>query len=414
MIWFKLIGVQSPVRRRSCQSFMLLWIVLTSLGGCALYGPGVTQTSQLAYNDAVQASTQQELLLNLVRLRYTDAPVFLAISSISAQMTFDATASIGGEFGEVEDADTSLVTPGASVGYSEQPTMTFTPELGAEFTRQLVAPVELDSLYLLSQYGWDLGRVLRITTRELNGIRNAVGREDYGNAVASDLRVFSRMAELFGRLHASSELKIAAVERQVNISGPLSAETVSPGDLLAAAEAGFLYVYRDHPPAYALTKSQQHYVLDVSEAARQSEALGELAGLLDLDMSAPVYELDRAGSLPEKADSTRIRIETRSVLGAMAYLAQAVQVPDLHVTRGMVTHDREVEAVFSDLLQVRVANKAPAGTALAVKHRGYWFYIDESDLSSKRTMGLLTSLVRLEVRTGGTQNVPVLTLPVAR
>jgi hypothetical protein len=84
------------------------------------------------------------------------------------------------------------------------------------------------------------------------------------------------------------------------------------------------------------------------------------------------------------------------------------------VERGLVARKSDIEAVFSDLLRIKVAEEAPAETRLAVHHRGYWFYIDPGDLSSKRTMGLLTSLLRLEISTGGAQTVPILTLPVAR
>lgn len=399
---------------RSGQTLWVLCAAVAHLGGCALWGPGVTQTSHLAYNEAVQTSAQQEILLNLVRLRYTDAPEFLAISSISAQMSFDAGASIGGDFGRVESAGSAFVSPGASVGYSERPTVSFAPERGAEFTRQLVAPIELDSLYLLSQYGWDMDRVLRVTTNDLNGMRNVVSREGRKAAVASSLRSFARMAALIGRLHDRSGLKIAAVERQTAISAPLPVDSVSADDLVAAAKAGFRYVYRDDPPAYVLSESRKHYVLDVSNAAPQSAELGELAHLLGLEAGLSVYEVDRAGALPQAKDTRTVRIETRSVLGVLAYLSQAVQVPAAHVERGLVTRDPVMEEVFSDLLKIRVADEAPDGTTFAVPYRGYWFYIDERDVSSKRTMGLLTSILRLEISTGGAQNVPILTLPVSR
>ena len=68
-------------------------------------------------------------------------------------MSFQAGASIGGDFGNVENSNSAFVSPDIFVGYSETPTITFTPLRNQEFTRQLVAPVELDSLYLLTQYG---------------------------------------------------------------------------------------------------------------------------------------------------------------------------------------------------------------------------------------------------------------------
>ncbi len=51
-------------------------------------------------------------------------------------------------------------------------------------------------------------------------------------------------------------LKVAAVEREADISGPLSVQSVSANDLVAAAEAGLRYSYRGDPPTYVLTESQ--------------------------------------------------------------------------------------------------------------------------------------------------------------
>ena len=41
--------------------------------------------SRLQYNEVVKTTTEQQLLLNIVRLRYTDTPSSLAVSNIAAQ-----------------------------------------------------------------------------------------------------------------------------------------------------------------------------------------------------------------------------------------------------------------------------------------------------------------------------------------
>ena len=399
--------------RRVSLSMVFLFAV-GSIGGCAPRGPRITRTSHLAYNEAVQVTGQQELLLNLVRLRYTDAPEFLAISSIAAQMSFDVVGTISGDFGrDPMGGNTALVTPGASVGYSERPTISFTPERGAEFNRQLVAPIDLNSFYLLTEYGWNLARVLRLVVNEMNGVSNTIGRESNRPEQTQSLRSFAGMANRLGALHQRGVLDIAAIERHVAISAPLTTEQVSANDLLAAAEAGLRYEYREDPPSYVLTESEQAYVLDVRPSAWADKDLRALSKDLALEPKLPAYDIDRSGQ-PDHAPEQSLRIDTRSVLGAMAYLSQAVEVPAEHVERRLVTPNPEVEAVLSDLLKVRVAERTPSGTTLSVRYRGYSFYIEESDLSSKRTMGLLESLMRLQISTGGAQNVPVLTLPVSQ
>ena len=57
------------------------------------------------------------------------------------------------------------------------------------------------------------------------------------------------------------------------------------------------------------------------------------------------------------------------------------------------------------------STKKPACAAVAVKYRGYWFYIDDRDHSSKATFALLMQLFELRAG-GGPGKGPVLTLPV--
>ena len=198
---------------RQWKPLPLTWMLPLFAMGCTLQGPRITRTSHLAYNGAVQASVQQELLLNLVRLRYTEPPEFLAISSISSQMSFDAAASVGARLGEVGSANNSLFEPEVSVGYSERPTISFAPERGKEFTRQLVAPIELDSLYLLTEYGWGVDLVLRLVASEVNGMSNTISRQTHSSNQAQTLETFAGLADLWRSLDERGVVRLEAVER---------------------------------------------------------------------------------------------------------------------------------------------------------------------------------------------------------
>ena len=379
------------------------------LAGCAIHGPDTMQASRVGYNEAVQVSEQRELLLNLVRLRYTEAPEFLAISSISTQMSFSAGASIGGEFGEADGEDLAFVSPGASVGYSESPTITFIPRRDQEFTRQLVAPVELDSIYLLSHYGWGIDRVLLLVVDELNGIHNTVSREA-GSDDASDLRVFQDIAGHIRRLEAERLISIDVQRRREIVSAPIPVKLVSAEDVLNAVKDNYRLDYQKNPPSYVLTKERTHYILAVNRNAWNHSDFEALGRSLNLPPHQEVYEIDAA--ISPDADANGLRIVTRSVLGAMAYLSNVVSVPDAH--KGLVSPAVDINPVLNKLMKVRVSSTPVDDAYIAVEHRGYWFYVDDKDIESKRTLGLLTSLVRLSISAGGAQNVPILTLPVSR
>ena len=57
--------------------------------------------------------------------------------------------------------------------------------------------------------------------------------------------------------------------------------------------------------------------------------------------------------------------------------------------------------------------QAPPTAYVAIKNRGYWYYIDDRDQASKSTLALVLQLSRLDF---GTQKAtgPILTLPVGR
>ena len=65
-----------------------LWVLTVSLlvAGCTSFGPWALQRSRLQYNEVVKTTTEEQLLLNIVRLRYTDTPSSLAVSAIAAQL----------------------------------------------------------------------------------------------------------------------------------------------------------------------------------------------------------------------------------------------------------------------------------------------------------------------------------------
>jgi hypothetical protein len=58
-------------------------------------------------------------------------------------------------------------------------------------------------------------------------------------------------------------------------------------------------------------------------------------------------------------------------------------------------------------------HKPPANAYIAVKYRGYWYYVDDSDQASKATLSLVLQLSQLDF---GRQQpgALLLTLPVGR
>lgn len=379
-----------------------------ALAACALHGPALTPVSHIAYNEAVQQGEQRELLLNLVRLRYLDRPEFLSISSISSQMQFEAQASLAGSFGTDQAASTRLYVPGAVAGYTESPTVIFTPQASQEFMRAMVSPIALDSFYLLVDYGWSLDRLLRLIVEDVNGVHNVTTRESMTAEDAESWEDFAQFVDAMQSLYARRAIEMGVAERWSAVSDRIPSDRVSADDLLNAASKGYRFEYDAASGTYALEQRAQHYVLRVAPDAVTTPEFLVLRTKLGLREGQSEYEVVSAES-PQAQRGSVLVVRTRSVLGTMAFLSRGVAVPESDPL-AVVLGPSELGGMF----RIVSSDKEPDDALAAVPYRGRWFLVDGSDLESRRTLGALLSLLRLEVGAGGAQNVPVLTLPVAK
>ncbi|MBI5582055.1 MAG: hypothetical protein HY895_23095 [Deltaproteobacteria bacterium] len=400
-----------------------IWLAMIPLlmSGCGL-GPSLMRANHLTYNDAVQLTERQELLLNIVRLRYNEGPEFLKTSSISTQFSIDLSAAAGAQVGDDQEQRTNLVNIGGTAGYSERPTITFTPQNEKEFTQQLISPIELEVIFLLINYGWDFDRVLRLTSEGINGLRNDTIREAPFENHVLHLREYSQTVKNLGRLQQLGLVEVSFESEEIGVSGPISAEKVGLNDILKANKDNFKLEYQEGTKSYYLKKVNRNLVLRFSRNASQHAELQQIVKRLNLAPDVQSYRIVNAPGSQIKASEfspelNDFILSTRSVLGTMAYLAQGVTVPEQHLETGVVSmnpKDGSANGTISDLFQVKVRKEKPTNASLAVPYKGYWFYIDETDISSKRTIGVLNSLMRLKVRAAGGQNIPILTLPVGR
>ena len=121
----------------------------TGLGAKALRG------ERPDWNQQIVRSGDAEMLLNVVRLRYNDSPLFLELGAVVAQYSYDASLSVSGQL----EAGASNATLGTALAYSEHPTVAYTPLSGEDFAERMLAPIPLDSLMLFEQAGWSAERL---------------------------------------------------------------------------------------------------------------------------------------------------------------------------------------------------------------------------------------------------------------
>lgn len=132
--------------------------ILALTTACTTVGPTSIRTTRFDYNQAIIQTRYEQMLANLVRLRYRDAPYFLDVSSVSTQYVLRGSANAGVATGTSIVGDATL---GAGVDYEERPTVTYRPLTGEQFARNLLSPIDMSSILLLSASGWRADRLLR-------------------------------------------------------------------------------------------------------------------------------------------------------------------------------------------------------------------------------------------------------------
>lgn len=146
-----------------------------AIAGCTNFGAQQVPADQFDYNKAIARSMQEQMLLNVVRLHYFEAPVFLAVSSVVTQYAWQGTVGVAGQQGF--SIGTGLQAPSfvggtASALYGERPTITFLPIEGDDFSRRLMTPIPLDFVFALSEAGYPTDLLYRAGIGRINDVQN--------------------------------------------------------------------------------------------------------------------------------------------------------------------------------------------------------------------------------------------------
>jgi hypothetical protein len=102
--------------------------LLAGLNGCASIGPGTVARDRFDYTTAISDSWKAQMLLNVVKLRYADAPVFLDVASVINQTGYTGTLGVSGSWFQNPFSSFAGVT--ATGLYGEKPTVTYLPISG--------------------------------------------------------------------------------------------------------------------------------------------------------------------------------------------------------------------------------------------------------------------------------------------
>lgn len=244
---------------------------------------------------AIQQTNDQELLLNLVRLRYRDTLYFTYVERIATSLQFNRSVGVSATASNTANAFAVAAPSGApisdialrslSVGpfgmsVSENPTIFYAPIEGEKFVRQMMTPINPELLFLLVKGGWPIDRVFAVAVQEVNGLRNFSGSALRPGLLSGSLADFREALRLLHDL---------AMDNLVDLA--------RSGDKGGGVEIRF-----------------------IGEASRTPEAL-RLKSLLGLARDPDRYRIAAGG---EAYDPGTISVLPRPMLAAMNFLAEGV------------------------------------------------------------------------------------------
>ncbi len=351
---------------------------LFALSGCASIGPGAVSRDRFDYTAAVADSWKSQMLLNLVKIRYSDAAVFLDVGQIVAGYSFQRNLSASATVPVFNGSPPSNVptgTFGLSGGglYNDSPTVTYAPLAGERFARSLMMPIPPSSIMNVVQAGFPVEMVFRLAVQSVNGVDNRRVREM--NVQPAEPEFYALLQNL----------------RRIQDSGDIGMR-MRPGERDVLLEM----VLRSKPPAAV-------------ENARTN-----VAKILGLDPSIRVFRLVY-GTVP--SDNKEIAILTRSIFEIFKDLSSNITVPETDVTELRVSPTPEPdlgpEGPIPALIEITSSAARPGNAFVAVPYRGHWFSIDDQDMRSKNLFSFIMYLFTF-VEPGGKEAAPVLTIPTTR
>ena len=125
-------------------------ICALALTGCQSIGPHTVATDRFDYSSAIADSWKQQTLLNIVKLRYLDLPVFVDVSSIVAGYSLQTGVGVGGMLSTGNAIQGNTLSGSGQAIYTDRPTITYTPLTGQKFLRGLMTPIEPKNIFSCS------------------------------------------------------------------------------------------------------------------------------------------------------------------------------------------------------------------------------------------------------------------------
>lgn len=379
----------------------ILITLLSITSGCATVGPQKLLSSHESYNDAVQLTVSREVLKNVVRIRYRDPMQFINVTSINASFGVSAggNSAISGIGG-----DSTTGSVGGNIGYSDSPNITYTPMTDAAFYKSLESPIALqEAVSHIYNWGESSAEDIGFVVAAINDMSDRKGHfgDNYRKQVDALVSLLSNGASIrhFREYYPRHD--------------PIDEDKVNGLAYMLAANND-LYFYKAGDGKFNIATKHMGIGLVIPKPYTE-QALADMK-TLKLAPGERIYALRTPDEMDPHSDNLKantIWLVPRSVENMAMLAANNVEVPEEHLRSGVAPAQNPAKNSGIKLSgKIKVSATQPTSN-YRIKHRGYWFYVDDTDTDSKTLLATLVSAYTSRLGSkSATDSAPQIVLPI--
>lgn len=342
-----------------------------ALSGCTHLGPQTVAVDRFDYSAAIADSWKQQTLLNIVKLRYMDLPVFMDVGSVVSGYSIQTGVAVTGTTSSDKAVQGDFASISGQAIYTDRPTITYVPMTGDKFMRGLITPIDPKNVFFLLQSGYSADFILGMAVESLNGVHN---RSTAAGAVREADPAFIRALTLLREVQAAGAFGMRVEEDK------------------AKGSTGVVFFQRDDVPPEIVAKG------------------AEIRRLLKMPEEPQRFVLTYS---PARGADNELAVNSRSMLQIMQAFASYIEVPEEHLKDHSAWPSPTTAPTTQGLQQsprIHSGKEKPANAFAAVRYHDHWFWVDNGDFQTKRALSVVMFFFTL-ADTGSPEKLPLITIP---
>lgn len=329
---------------------------LILLAGCSTAKLSNVQQTRGNYNIALNQSDNEQFLLNIVRMRFDKSPFFVSVDSVTTQTTLNY--NTGGEDTKVGN----LTAPGTlgafwnfqpSVEFIHTPTITYSPLQGSSFISGLLLPVSMTQLNYLVQTNISLSSAFKLTVDNIGGLGNIANIWEHSeSSVYASGESFNHFVDYVDKSRIDGKLEL------------------------------FMTNYKNES-ALSLIINDSNTAAEIAKELQLGKAYTKI-------ILTPAISSTKQGNV--------VQLRTRSFFAVLNFLSYGVDSSAADEKKFGVSSNGtgSQNQLTNGLFALRSSDSSPSNTHTKVLYEGRWYYIPNSDITSKSTLMFLKLIYSLE------------------